>query len=70
MQAVHQEQEQLLGVLLVIACKLIIDLSYGALEVPGTDALVQTGPQRFHYHSKLLCNLPFMAKNVGPGRQR
>lgn len=70
MEPIHEEQKQLLGVLLVIAIKLLIDLAYGDLEVPRTDALVQTGPQGLHDHTKLLRHLPFMAKDVVPGRGR
>lgn len=70
MESIHKEQQQLLGVLLVIASKLLIDLADGDLEVPRADALVQTGPQGLHNHTKLLRHLPFMAKDVGPGRGR
>ncbi len=70
MEPIHEEQKQLLGVLLVIARKLLINLAYGDLEVPRTDALVQTGPQGLHDHTKLLRHLPFMAKDVVPGRRR
>lgn len=67
-EPVHEEQQQLLGVLLVIASKLVIDLAYGDLKVPRADALVQTAPQRLHDHSKLLRHLALMAKDVVPGR--
>ena len=70
MQPVHEEQQQLLGVLLVVASKLLVDLADGDLEVSRADALVQTGPQRLHDHAKLLCHLPFMTKDVLPGRGR
>ncbi|KAF3832861.1 hypothetical protein F7725_026526 [Dissostichus mawsoni] len=63
-EPVHEEQQQLLGVLLVIASKLVIDLAYGDLKVPRADALVQTAPQRLHDHSKLLRHLALMAKDV------
>lgn len=69
-EPVHEEQQQLLGVLLIIASKLVVDLPYGDLEVPRTDALVQTGPQGLHDHTKLLRHLPFMAEDVVPGRGR
>lgn len=69
-EPIHEEQQQLLGVLLVIASKLLIDLSYGDLEVPWANALVQTSPQGFHDHTELLCHLPFVAKDVVPGRGR
>lgn len=70
MEPIHEEQQQLLGVLLVIAGKLVIDLAYGDLEVPRTDALVETGPQGLHDHTKLLCHIPFMPKDVVPSRGR
>lgn len=63
-EPIHKEQQQLLGILLVIASKLLVDLAYGDLEVPRADALVQTGPQGFHDDAKLLRHLPFMAKDV------
>lgn len=69
-EAIHEEQQQLLGVLLVIASKLLINLSYSDLEVPWANALVQTTPQSFHDHTKLLRHFPFMAKDVKPGRGR
>lgn len=69
-EPVHEKQQQLLGVLLVIASKLLVDLANRDLEVPWTDALVQTGPQGFHDHTKLLCHLPFMAQDVVPDRGR
>lgn len=68
MEPIHEEQQQLLGVLLIIASKLLVDLANGYLEVPRTDALVQTGPQGFHDNTKLLCHLPFMTKDVVPDR--
>lgn len=67
MEPIHEKQQQLLGVLLVITGKLLVDLPDGDLEVPGADALVQAGPQGFHYHPELFCHLPFMAEDVGPG---
>lgn len=70
MEPIHEEQQQFLRVLLVITSKLLIDLPYGDFEVPRTDALVQTGPQGLHDHTKLFCHLPFMAKDVGPVRGR
>lgn len=70
MKPVHEEQQQLLGVLLVIASELVVDLAYGDLKVPRADALVLTGPQSFHDHTKLLRHLPFMAKDVVPDRTR
>lgn len=70
MKTIHEEQQQLLGVLLVISGKLVIDLAYGDLEVTWTDEFVQASPQGFHNHTKLLCNLPFMAKNVGSAKRR
>lgn len=63
-EPIHEEQQQLLGVLLVVASKLLVDLAYGDLEVPRADALVQPGPQGFHDDAKLLRHLPFMAKDV------
>ncbi len=69
-EPIHEKQQQLLGVLLIIARKLLINLAYGDLEVPWADALVQTSPQGFHDHTKLLCHLPFMAKDVLPDRWR
>lgn len=70
MEAIHEKQQQLLGVLLVVASKLFVNLAYGDLEVPRTDVLVQTRPQGLHDHTKLLCHLPFMTKDVVPGRGR
>lgn len=70
MKPIHEEQQQLLGVLLVITSKLLIDLAYSDLEVTWTDALVQTSPQGLHDYTKLLSHLPFVAKNIVPGRER
>lgn len=70
MKPVHEEQQQLLGVLLVITSKLLVDLAYGDLEVSWTDALVQTAPQGLHDHTKLLGHLSFVAKNIVPSRGR
>ena len=69
-EAVHKEQQQLLGVLLVIASELLINLSYSDLEVPWANALVQATPQSFHDHTKLLRHFPFMAEDVKPGKDR
>lgn len=68
MEAVHEEQQQFLRVLLVIARKLLVDLAYGDLKVPWADALVQTGPQCLHDHTKLLCHLPFVAEDIAPSK--
>lgn len=65
-EAVHEEEQQLLRVLLVVARKLLIDFANGDLEVPRADELVQAGPQRLHDHAKLLRHLPFVAEDVGP----
>lgn len=65
-EAVHEEEQQLLRVLLVVAGKLLVDLADGDLEVPRADELVQSGPQRLHDHAKLLRHLPFVAQDVGP----
>lgn len=70
MEPIHEKEQQLLRVLLIITSKLLIDLSDGDLEVPRADALVQTSPQGFHYDPKLFCHLPFMAKDVGPSEER
>ena len=40
MEAVHQEEQQLLRVLLLVARELIVYLPYGDLEVPRADALI------------------------------
>lgn len=69
-EPVHEEQQQLLGVLLVIARKLLVDLANGYLEIPWTDAFVQTSPKGLHDHTELLCNLSFMSKDVRPVRGR
>lgn len=69
MEAVHEKEQQLLGVLLVIASKLIIDLSDGDLKVSWTDTPVQPGPQRLHDHAKFLRHFPFMAENVAPAQR-
>lgn len=63
-EPIHKEQEQLLRVLLVVASKLLVDLAYGNLEIPWTDAFVQTSPKGLHDHTKLLGHFPFMAKDV------
>lgn len=67
MEPIHEKQQQLLRVLLVITGKLLVDLSDGDLEVPRADALVQASPQGLHYDPKLFCHLPFMAEDVGSG---
>lgn len=67
-EPIHKEQQQLLGVLLVTTSKLVVDLAYGDLKVPRTDALVQASPQGLHDHPKLLRHLPFMAQDVVSGR--
>lgn len=70
MEPIHEEQQQLLRVLLVITSKLLINLPYGDFEVPWTDALVQTSPQGLHDHTKLFCHLSLMAKDVVPVRRK
>lgn len=65
-EAVHEEEQQLLRVLLVVAGKLLVDLANSDLEVPRADELVQVGPQRLHDHAKLLGHLPLVAEDVGP----
>lgn len=69
-QAIHKEKQQLLRVLLVVAGKLVVDLSDSDLEVAGANELVLAGPEGLHDDAKLLHHLTLVPQDVGSAPQR
>jgi len=65
-QAVHEKEKQLLGVLLAVSCKLVINLPNCNFEVFWTDIFILSCPQSFHYYSKFFSHFTFMPQEIGP----
>jgi hypothetical protein len=66
MQAIHEEQKQLLWILLAGACKLVINLTNGDFKVLWTDVSILSCPQCFHDYTKFFCHFTFMPQQIWP----